>query len=78
MAVYGLDREKNLSDRGRFALDMIRRNLATETRLIDDLLDVSRGLHDKLDLRLVPTDAHACLRQALEVVGRTSPPRTCA
>lgn len=69
MAVYGLDREKNLSDRGRFALDMIRRNLETETRLIDDLLDISRGLHDKLDLRLVPTDAHACLHQALEVVG---------
>ena len=69
MATYSLEREKDLSPTARLAVEMIQRNLQSETQLIDDLLDVSRSLHGKLDLRLVPTDAHECLQSALEVAG---------
>ena len=69
MATYSLEREKDLSPAARMAVEMIQRNLQSETQLIDDLLDVSRSLHGKLDLRLVPTDAHQCLQSALEVIG---------
>jgi len=38
-----------------------------ERQLIDDLLDVSRIVHGKLDLRPVPVDLHGCVRAALDV-----------
>ncbi len=51
----------------RPTFDMIRRNVELEARLIDDLLDVTRILQDKLRLELADVDAHAVLRRALEV-----------
>ncbi len=43
-------------------------NVAMEARLIDDLLDISRIIHDKLPLTLQPLDLHALLRRALTAV----------
>ena len=55
---------------------MIRRNVALEARLIDDLLDVTSIERGKLTLDLKPVDAHAALRAALETseldIGRKS------
>ena len=67
LALFGLRREKRLSSGGRDMLAMISRSVETEVRLIDDLLDVSRIVHGKLDLRLEPLDLHACLHHALEI-----------
>lgn len=66
MAAYALGREPGLSEPARRAVDMIRRNLIVETQLIDDLLEVSRIVHGKLELQLDPVDVHAVVRHALE------------
>jgi PAS domain S-box-containing protein len=47
-------------------LEMIRRNIELEARLIDDLLDMVRLTRGKLPLHREPTDAHAAIRLALE------------
>ena len=67
MALFGLRREKRLSSSGRDLLAMISRSVETEVRLIDDLLDVSRIVHGKLDLRLATMEVHTCLEHALEI-----------
>ena len=47
---------------------MMRRNLELETRLMDDLLDLSRVASGKLRLQVQPTAVHELLRHALRVV----------
>ena len=51
----------------REELAMVRRNIELEARLIDDLLDLTRVAAGKLKLDLRPVDAHAVLRDAVEV-----------
>ena len=51
----------------RPALDLIRRNVALESRLIDDLLDVMRIVRGKFSLEVEPCDAHVLIGRALEV-----------
>lgn len=51
----------------RESLEMIRRNVQLEARLIDDLLDLARIRNGKLKLQLEATDAHEVLRRALEI-----------
>ena len=55
-------------DRGDFrgTLEMMRRQIAQLTRMVNDLLDVSRVTHGKITLRLEPTDLAAVLAQAIE------------
>jgi PAS domain S-box-containing protein len=48
-------------------LEMARRNVETEARLIDDLLDLTRISRDKLPLRLEVVNAHELIRQAVDV-----------
>ncbi len=48
----------------RDALEMTRRNVEIEARLIDDLLDVTRIGRGTLQVRLEPSDAHALIRGA--------------
>jgi two-component system CheB/CheR fusion protein len=67
MTLYTLEHEKRLSALGRESLAIIRRSVEMEVRLIDDLLDVSRIVHGKLEARLEPMDLHACVRRAIEV-----------
>ena len=66
IGVFALEREKRLSTAGREMVRMIGRNLDAEVRLIDDLLDVSRIVHGKLEFKHAPTDVHGCLRRAVE------------
>lgn len=48
-------------------LQMIRRNVELEARLIDDLLDLTRISKGKVQLSLEIVDAHVLLRNALEI-----------
>ena len=43
---------------------MIQRNVALEARLVDDLLDVTRIRHGKVELMFSPMDVHDAVRQA--------------
>lgn len=47
----------------RNTLEMMRRNIEHEVRLIDDLLDVTRISKDKLRLNLAPVDLHALIEE---------------
>jgi PAS domain S-box-containing protein len=67
MAVSALQRDPTLSPRVQTDLEMIRRNIVLETRLIDDLLDLTRITHNKLELLEAPLDLHIVLRNAVEV-----------
>ena len=49
------------------ALEVIRRNVELEARLIDDLLDVTRIAKGKLQLTLETVDAHEILHRAYEI-----------
>ena len=46
---------------------MIQRNVALEARLVDDLLDVTRIRHGKIELMFSPMDLHDAVHQAVEV-----------
>ena len=46
-------------------LEMIRRNIEVEARLIDDLLDVNRIIHGKLELRRQVVDVRSLLEHAI-------------
>lgn len=63
-----LENEKLLSPAGLKSIETIRRNIEMESRLLGDLLDVSRIVHGKMDLSFAPSDIHQCVRQALEIV----------
>ena len=52
----------------RDEFSMIRRNVDLETRLIDDLLDVTRISKGKLQMHESPVDAHKLLAAAVEIV----------
>ena len=51
----------------REAVSVIRRNVDHEGRLIDDLLDVTRIVQGKLELRCQPLDVHQCIQHAVEL-----------
>jgi signal transduction histidine kinase/CheY-like chemotaxis protein len=51
----------------REALEVIRRNVELEARLIDDLLDVTRIAKGKLQLTFEVVDVHEILRRAYEI-----------
>ena len=53
----------------RAAIEMIRRNVELEARLIDDLLDLTRISKGKVQLRLETVDAHALIETALDICG---------
>jgi len=67
MAVRALEKQDNLTPMARDALGMITRNIQLEAKFIDDLLDITRIEHGKLELLLEPLDLHEVLRCALEV-----------
>src|SRR5438034_9882003 len=52
---------------GREALEVIRRNVELEARLIDDLLDVTRIAKGKLQLSFETTCVHEILQRAYEI-----------
>src|SRR5438477_1590517 len=48
-------------------LDVIRRNIQLEARLIDDLLDLTRITRGRLELHLSQVDAHTAINDALQM-----------
>jgi signal transduction histidine kinase/response regulator RpfG family c-di-GMP phosphodiesterase len=66
-SVMSLESEPNLPPSVRESLQMIHRNVELEARLIDDLLDLTRISKGKVQLSLEIVDAHALLRNAIEI-----------
>src|SRR5262249_30077579 len=52
----------------RSVLEMIRRNVNLEVRLIDDLLDLTRVRGDKLHLKREVVDAHELIHLVVEIL----------
>ncbi len=66
-SVLALEQTEDLPEELRASLQMIRRNVELEARLIDDLLDLTRISKGKVQLNLEEVDAHLLLRNALEI-----------
>jgi two-component system, chemotaxis family, CheB/CheR fusion protein len=67
MAVSMLQADKKLPKRWMATLEMMQRNLKLEAHLIDDLLDLSRIIHKKVELKLATIDLHQCIQRAVEI-----------
>src|SRR6476620_5176315 len=67
MTIASLQRNPDIPDSARRDLDVLRRNVELEALLIDDLLDLTRIAHGKLELRNDAIDVHASLSYALGV-----------
>ena len=66
LAALGLmERRGDLNPQLREEIDMVRRNVETEARLVDDLLDLTRISRGKLELRMEVVDVHAIARHVL-------------
>jgi PAS domain S-box-containing protein len=59
--------DSDTPDSLRSVLEMIRRNVVLEARLIDDLLDLSRIRRGSLELRRELIDAHHLVDQVIEI-----------
>jgi signal transduction histidine kinase/ActR/RegA family two-component response regulator len=66
-SVFTLEHEKDLPKAMHESLQLIRRNVELEARLIDDLLDLTRINKGKVQLSFEVVDAHGLLRNALEI-----------
>lgn len=66
--VSTLRKDPRLPEDIRADMEMIHRNIALEARLIDDLLDLTRIVRGKLELRLEEIDLRPVLEHALQTV----------
>ncbi|MGV3531216.1 MAG: response regulator [Chthoniobacteraceae bacterium] len=66
--VSALRNDPRLPEDIRSDMEMIHRNIALEARLIDDLLDLTRIVRGKLELRLEDIDLRPILEHALKTV----------
>ncbi len=66
-AVSAIDGESSLPPRLRDDMELIRRNLEMEARLVDDLLDLTRIRRDKLELHREITDVRLAVEHAVNV-----------
>jgi len=64
--ISSLEGDDRLEAKVRESLAMVRRNVELETRLIDDLLDLTRIARGKLELSRRQTDLRQLLEQAVE------------
>jgi PAS domain S-box-containing protein len=67
MSVYTLQADQNLPPKVKSVLEMIQRNVQLEARLIDDLLDLSRITHNKVELQLADIDLHQVVQSAVDI-----------
>jgi signal transduction histidine kinase len=69
MCAAALEQERAIEPEFRQQLAMMRRNVELEARLIDDLLDLTRVAHGKLQLHQSgPVDLHSLLMHTEEIV----------
>jgi PAS domain S-box-containing protein len=68
MTITQLRRDPNLSDEVLRDLEMLQRNVELEALLIDDLLDLTRIAHGKLELHSDAVNVHTCIEHALSIV----------
>lgn len=61
-----LEGDKTISPQMRKDLSVIRRNIEVEARLIDDLLDITRIVRGKLELRRQVVDVRSLLEHAMQ------------
>ena len=66
-SALALENEPALPEGVHESLQMIRRNVELEARLIDDLLDLTRIDRGKVQLNFEVVDAHTLLQNALEI-----------
>jgi HAMP domain-containing protein/signal transduction histidine kinase/CheY-like chemotaxis protein len=66
-SAVALESEQGLPVHVHDSLQMIRRNVELEARLIDDLLDLTRISKGKVQLNFEVLDAHTLLQNALEI-----------
>ena len=67
MTITSLRREPDLSDDIRRDLEVLQRNVELEALLIDDLLDLTRIAHGKLELHSDAVDIHGTIEHALSI-----------
>lgn len=67
VTALALERKTTLPKEVRNSLSMIRRNVELETRLIDDLLDLTRIARGKFELSFKKMDFHLAIHRALEI-----------
>lgn len=63
-----LENQAQLPEEVRPQIGMARRNIETEARLVDDLLDLTRITRGKMRLHFEIVDAHAALRSAIAML----------
>lgn len=67
MTIASLRRQPDLSDDFRHDLEVLQRNVELEALLIDDLLDLTRIAHGKLELHSDAVDIHGTIEHALGI-----------
>lgn len=67
MTAARLAQDPTLPERFRGEVERIRRNAELQAKLIDDLQDLTRVAHDKIELHFEAVDIHVFLRQAVDV-----------
>jgi len=67
MTIASLRREPDLNDDLRHDLEVLQRNVELEALLIDDLLDLTRIAHGKLELHNDAVDIHGTIEHALTI-----------
>ncbi len=69
MTLAALRRQPNLTDDLRHDLEVLQRNVELEALLIDDLLDLTRIAHGKLELHCDAVNIHSIIDHALGICG---------
>lgn len=69
MAVAAMQNTPDMPAESQELLDMMRRNIELEARLIDDLLDATSIHNGKLSFKPAPVDVHEILRHCQQTVG---------
>lgn len=64
-AISFVERDESLSPAIREQISMVRRNVETQARLVDDLLDLTRIARGKMPLHFEAIDAHAVIRNVV-------------
>ncbi len=72
MTIASLRHEPDLSEQLYRDLEMLQRNIELEALLIDDLLDLTRIAHGKLELHNKAVDLHALIDHALKITAGDS------